>query len=330
MATVSKPWVEHILQTAELFELNREALLKQAPLQPIRMGELERFDLDEVVKLWHQAIELSRAEDFGLRMGSTMTPAHLNIVSYIVLNSPTLLEGLNKARRYYRLISDGGDFNIQLEEQSSQLHYTPKPSSVPFHDQQIDAAIITLHTVLEWALGQQYHPLKIRLQHSQPENAEQIYSKYFDCPVEFSHEQNSIEISNELFKLEQLNDLGLSQLHEEFADRLLKTLSQSSWKQRVKALVEPGLSQGVISREQIAEKLDISPRTLQRRLADEECQFQDIVDELRLERARDYLSQSDMSQEDIASLLGYAEPSAFYRAFKRWTGMTPKEYQQSL
>ena len=328
MATVSKPWVEHILQTAEQFSLSRKQLLEACPLQPIRIGELERYNLDEVVQLWHHAIVQSQSDDFGLRMGSTMTPAHLNIVSYIVLNSPTLLEGLNKAQRYYRLISDGGALSVQIQQGGALLIYQPKPEHKAFHEQQLHAAITTLHTVLKWALGQQYQPLKISLSQNSPSNADRLFSPYFDCPVIFSQPYNAIHIDQQLFELQQLNDKGLGALHEEFAERLLKTLSQASWQQRVKPLVESCLSQGEISRDWVAKQLNVSARTLQRRLGEEGCQFQDIVDALRKERAIDYLTQPELSQEDIASLLGYAEPSAFYRAFKRWTGKTPKEYQR--
>ena len=327
MATVSKPWVEHILQTAEQFSLDREQLLNTCPLQPIRIGGLERYDLDEVVQLWHHAIQKTRSDDFGLRMGSTMTPAHLNIVSYIVLNSATLLEGLSKAQRYYRLISDGGNLAIEIEDDYALLIYQPKPEHQAFHEQQLHAAIATLHTVLKWALGQQYQPLKISFSQSRPSNADRLFSQYFDCPIVFSQPCNAIHIDKQLFELQQLNDQGLGALHEEFAERLLKTLSQASWQQRVKPLVESCLSQGEISRNWVAKQLNVSARTLQRRLGEEDCQFQDIVDGLRKERAIDYLAQQELSQEDIASLLGYAEPSAFYRAFKRWTGKTPKEYQ---
>ena len=330
MASVSKPWVEHILQTAEYFSLNRDLLLNDCPLQPIHIGELERYALDDVVKLWHTVIQQCGADDFGLRMGSTMTPSHLNIVSYIVLNSPTLLDGLNKAQRYYRLISDGGTLSIERQGATALLIYKAKPEHEAFHGQQLHAAIATLHNVLNWVLGQQYQPLFISLCQAKPENADTLFKPYFDCPVRFSQSHNAIHIDPQLFELQQLNDQGLSMLHEEFAERQLKALSESSWRQRTEVLVKSCLSQGEIDRQWIAEQLNVSARTLQRRLAEENHQFQDIVDGLRKEHAIDYLAQQTLSQEDIAGLLGYAEPSAFYRAFKRWTGKTPKQYLQTL
>lgn len=329
MASVSKSWVEHILQTAEQFSLQRDLLLNDCPLQLIRIGELERYALDDVVKLWHTVIQQCRADDFGLRMGNTMTPSHLNIVSYIVLNSPTLLDGLNKAQRYYRLVSDGGRLSIAMQGATALLIYTPKPDHKAFHEQQLHAAIATLHNVLKWALGEQYKPLRVSLRQAEPSNADTLFKPYFDCPMLFAQAHNAIHIDPQLFELQQFNDQSLGTLHEEFAERLLNTLSQASWRQRVTSLIESCLSQGEVSRDWVAAQLCVSTRTLQRRLSDEGCQFQDIVDALRQERAIDYLSQRSISQEDIASLLGYAEPSAFYRAFKRWTGKTPKEYQQS-
>ncbi len=78
--------------------------------------------------------------------------------------------------------------------------------------------------------------------------------------------------------------------------------------------------------EAIAKKLAISSRTLLRRLADEDTSYNDVLAEIRIEFAKRYLSRGTMSASEVAYLVGFTEPPAFFKAFKRWTGMTPREF----
>lgn len=84
---------------------------------------------------------------------------------------------------------------------------------------------------------------------------------------------------------------------------------------------------GDVSIEAIAKKLATSSRTLQRRLAEENTSYNDVLAEVRIDFAKRYLSRGTMSASEVAYLVGFTEPPAFFKAFKRWTGMTPKEFQ---
>ncbi len=108
-------------------------------------------------------------------------------------------------------------------------------------------------------------------------------------------------------------------------DKKMEDLTQdSSFRERVRACLIEMLASGHYSMTYVASRLAISNRTLQRRLSQEGTTFQKILDELREELARHYLSATDYSSVEISFLLGYEEPNSFYRAFRTWTGQTPE------
>ena len=97
---------------------------------------------------------------------------------------------------------------------------------------------------------------------------------------------------------------------------------------RARSLIAHRLSEAPVELAWVASQLAISPRTLQRALQDDGRSFSGLVDEVRCELAKNYLTDASLGVVDLAFLLGFSEQSAFQRAFKRWTGMTPGDYRQ--
>jgi AraC-like DNA-binding protein len=98
---------------------------------------------------------------------------------------------------------------------------------------------------------------------------------------------------------------------------------------RVRDAIAAELRGGSPRLESIARRLAMSPRTLQRRLADEGRLFNDVLDEMRVRAAKAYLARRDVAGAEVAYLLGFAEQSSFTHAFRRWTGQTPTEYRRA-
>ena len=99
---------------------------------------------------------------------------------------------------------------------------------------------------------------------------------------------------------------------------------------RVDSFIRGSLASGTCSIERCAEKLGLSVRTLQARLAEENARFSEMVETSRAALAKSHLSQKLLSLDEIADRLGYGEQTSFGRAFKRWTGMTPQQYRAGL
>jgi AraC-like DNA-binding protein len=97
---------------------------------------------------------------------------------------------------------------------------------------------------------------------------------------------------------------------------------------RVRQLLAEGIREGEPEQHEIAKSLALSERTLQRRLQDENVTFADLVEEVRADLARMYLNDPSLAVFEVAFLLGYSEPSAFNRAFRRWTGKSPSQYRR--
>jgi AraC-like DNA-binding protein len=123
-------------------------------------------------------------------------------------------------------------------------------------------------------------------------------------------------------------DPALLGLLEHQARKALSGMPASETLQdRVRGRLAVGLPQGEVSVEAIARALAISPRTLQRRLSDEQTSFQQVLDDVRREAAELHLRGSVLSIAEISFILGYSESAAFHRAFRRWNRITPQAFR---
>ena len=126
----------------------------------------------------------------------------------------------------------------------------------------------------------------------------------------------------------KLGDETIAQFFDQYLEQELAKLADTgSLQKRVCLAVAKMLSEGVPTLSSVASSLGMSARTLQRRLSDQEQSFQNLVDQARRELAQQLLSETDYSLAEVAFLTGFAEQSGFTRAFKRWSGKTPRSYR---
>ncbi|MCH4246902.1 MAG: AraC family transcriptional regulator [Acinetobacter populi] len=163
-----------------------------------------------------------------------------------------------------------------------------------------------------------------------PQLALSYYQQFFNCSVQVEPKQYSIQFPKQVLAVRSMAaDSQLNQMFSKQAENSLATsnpaLQQQQFKHKITTLIEQGLLHQDRLQRYIATQLHCSERTLQRQLKHYSLHFQDIVDEYRLQKSMQYLQQGK-SFTDIAELLAYADQSAFSRAFKRWTGKTPKQF----
>src|SRR5712692_7169188 len=173
-------------------------------------------------------------------------------------------------------------------------------------------------------------PKAIRFTHAEPSYRAE-YDRIFGVPLFFESHMNGFLIDEALLnlKLPRTNPY-LSEILSARADELLKSLERSkTTRGRVENLLVPILHTGEATVEMIASKLGISRHTLFRKLKAEGVTFQQVLDEMRHQMALYYLNGKKVSVNQTAYLLGFSEPAAFSRAFKRWTGSSPRTMQAS-
>jgi AraC-like DNA-binding protein len=181
------------------------------------------------------------------------------------------------------------------------------------------------------AIGDDFSPQEVCFSHPAPERISEP-ERVFRAPVRYGCPRNELFLHPA--------DLDQPQRHAEprlleVLERQLETLvsklpEERSFPSRVKCHMADQLLEGEPMMRSIAAKLCMSPRTLQRRLNDEGTSFAKLLVDLRRDLALRYLQDPRKSINEVAFLLGFLEIAAFYRAFKRWTGKTPAEYQRSV
>ena len=327
MKTVSVIWVKGLLQAASLQGVSEKAVLAAAGLPEETLSVVGgRISLTDTLLLWRAAETLSNDPLFGFHMGQSLQPTQFQLIAFTMLSSETLASAVNKILKYQRLISDGGAFSLIPQSQTSALIYRPTVSDFSYH--QIDAVIAAVVNFTRWLLGREDAVLEIHLQHNVQSGME-CYQKFYQAPVLLKQTDNCIVFDRVL--LEQRlpgYDSTLATMHEQMADGQLRRLLEPS----IIAQVQEQLiaAEPDVSRDEVAKNMAMSGRSLQRKLQQEGSSFQQLFDEFRHQRSLLLLQDNQLTLADIGLRLGFAENSTFYRAFKRWQGVTPGEYRQVL
>ena len=326
--TVSMLWVRGLLNAAELIGIEQNKILSKAGVLAQEVGDQAgRLSLDKMVRIWRAGEALSADPLFGFHMGLHLRPTHFQLVAFTMLSSETLSEALEKIMKYQRLISDGGEIDVYPEGDLACLVYKPARSDFSYH--QIDVALVAIVAFTRWLLNKEAVVKKVAVKHANALGIEE-YEAFFGSSVTFNSDKNALYFEPQLLQ-ERLpgHDSGLAAMHEQLADSQLQRLSVVSIVGQVQQILSrPG--QMLLSRDEVAQQLAMSGRSLQRKLQEESISFQQIQDQLRHQTALKLLSDADISLAEIAEHLGFAESSTFYRAFKRWEGVTPGEFRQNL
>ncbi|HLL24367.1 MAG TPA: AraC family transcriptional regulator [Kofleriaceae bacterium] len=278
--------------------------------------------------LWQTAADLLDDPWFGLRAVADLRPGAFDVMDYVVRTAPTLRDALTRLARYNRLVHGAAVFHIEDRAERVRIeHAFAVPGHAPSrHASEFTlAALVVIGTQL---IGAPLRPLAVALPSRPPPGDRAIYEQTFGVMPSFGAPVGVIELASAATAARcPAADPLLSDIILRQADALLATRPDpsDSFANRVRRLVSAQLGEGHASLASVARTLRLSERSLQRRLADEALTFDALVDELRRELALRYLADPALAIGEVAYLLGYSEPSAFHRAFKRWTGKTPRE-----
>jgi AraC-like DNA-binding protein len=329
MKRVSIQWVKAIIHAAEACGADRHALLSEAQMEAQTLeGNVGFISLEQTVALWQSAERLTGDPYLGIKMGQGVRPGYLSIVAYTMMSCETFVEALQKVQRYQRLVSEGG--RIQLRQQKSQtaILYLPQEDGTSFSRHQIEAVLVLIIGFARWLISDTLAPLEVRFVHKAPDETK-IHQDVFRCPIHFGCSENAIILDEKWMTMElPAADPELLRMHMAQADQRLSLMDSKSTSERIRIILE-ATGHFEWSREHMASRLQMSSRTLQRYLAKEGTTFQQLFDSYRHRSALTLLQDPELSSSEVGSVLGFSEPSTFYRAFKRWEGQTPGKYRQS-
>lgn len=298
-----------------------------ASLQTIQNGG--QITLGAWLEMFDIAATATGDPDFALKAGASITIKHMGVLGPVLMNCSTLMDAALQLIRYIRVLGEFGQPKLEIHGDHAHLIWVwPYPAMPPAGLVQFMQAARAMNT--RWMTARYDVPADAYFFFPRPKNVD-VYKKVFGGKLFFDQPVNKLVVLASHLQLPIVTgsqDQRWLKAAEKEAQSVLKQLtSETALQQQIKKSLLGKLAIGRASLEEVAKEMQLNPRTLQRRLEAEDQSFRQILDEVRLVRAQNYLRDPKLSLAEIAFLLGYAEQSAFQYAFKQWTGQTPGDYR---
>lgn len=318
-------WVRVLVDALEAHGHDVAPLLVAADIsEKVLADPYARVPVRQAARLWRTAAELTE-ESFGLRVPKYIRHTTFHALGYAVLASPTLGEALERIVRYCQLVTDSGMLKLERGAEGVSLHFIPsfphERGSHVFRDSVMSSVVRAARTLM----GRSFQVRKVTLDRA-PELDFSPYQRFFACPVErgagdrlyFDADMLAAPLPGSNPELARHNDTAVREY--------LARIETGTIVDRTRAAIAEQTTRDV-SAAQVARKLGVSLRSLQRSLREHGTSYEDLLRAVRQELACAYLREGRYTVSEVAFVLGYDNLSAFARAFKRWTGKQPSEYQ---
>ena len=334
--TVAASLARALMEFATSRGAPRSALLERSGMAPADLSKPDhRIPFARYVALMRGGKELCDDPALALHFGESTQCTDISFASMIAPASQSLSDMLAAANRYARLTVDvaceGAGDRFRLARQGGQLHLIDArkdPNAFPELTESAFARFVSSSRSLYDGLVTEVH-----VTHAAPAYRGE-YARIFRVPVRFSSERNALvtdaRLLGQLATTFASTSPAISEVLKVHAEALLQRLDASTTvRARVEALLGERLPTGDVGIESVSRELGLSRQTLFRRLKAEGVTFEQVLDHLRRTRAVLLLEELGASVRHTAHQVGFSDPAAFSRAFKRWTGESPRGHSRS-
>jgi len=331
--SVSSTLLESLLAGAHYHKVNLTSVFKEAGLDPDILQKNGRLHLDHVGPLL-RSLWLNMGDEAS---GFLTTPLKLGVFSmmcHALITSGNLRRGLLRSARFIELLSD--DLSLTLKETGNEAHFiihyrNPHNLDTTFFVTSLFVIWIRLSC---WLIDQPIMLERIQFEFPKPAYSDE-FSLMFPCRHSFSQSSNRVVFNNRLLSIpiKQDSETLSTFLHNAPESLLTQFRSDISLTAQIKRLLlhRNGMQTEIenMNFELVSSELSMTTHTLRRRLKDEGNSFQEIKDSIRRDRAMMLLDNPSVALHEISIKLGFSEPAAFNRAFKKWTGLTPGVFRET-
>ncbi|MDG0968359.1 MAG: AraC family transcriptional regulator [Porticoccaceae bacterium] len=329
MATICQHHVIACLHGIRLRNLSQKPILERAGINPNRLNKQDqREHTDQVARLF-KGVQTTLNDEF---MGFTKNPCKVGLfatMSELVSRCSTLGELLQKAVNFYNLVSNDIPMSFEIKQDRAIIQFT---MASPAHDPENFMAefwLVIWHRFPSWYIGE---PIRLEATYFtfiEPKHIAEL-EIMFPCQLHFSSPTNSLVFHTQyLDKPLVRSDQELSRYLENApADVMTIPGSNTLLEAQIERIISQRDANRLIfgSIHELASELGMSSQTLHRRLKESATSYQKIKDNLRRKLAITKLINEKLSVEQVSDAVGFSEPRSFTRAFKHWTGLTPREY----
>lgn len=326
--TIDINFVNGLLKNAEKLRLDRGQLLQQAGVSAELLDVSKaRVTGHQFAKLSMLVVQASNDECLGYLQRSFKVGTFF-IMGELALHCKNLGQAMKKCAHFIRLFDCGVDMEIKDDGLYTAFRLIPSSDQEPIDPFFYEITLMTFRQLFGWLIGKQIALRYVHFSHLQPEYVHE-YQGMYSCLVECEHQYNElVMLSSYLDKPVVQTEQLLKEMLLEGPLFLLQHINnEESYVGKIRQFISNNLFL-FPELEEVAEKLNITPRTLRRNLKKEGRTYQEIKNDMRRDIAIYFLTRKNMSIVETADKIGFSTPSTFIRAFKSWTGVTPYAYQK--
>ena len=290
---------------------------------------LERLTTTQVAALFRECVKLTGNPAVGLTVARFMHPATLHALGYSLLASSTLRDCCERLVNYFRLASQQGEVRLSEDEDRFCISLHTLAEGVAFET--IDCWHAFLIRLFRLLYLPDFAPLSVSLARPCPAGYEEQYLKSFHAPVTFDAPYCEIYLDRAAVDEPLLGgNREIAHQTDRIIEEYLAALDEADIITRVKQIIIQTLSSGNCSKARVASDMAMSLGTLQQKLAQRDSSYQDLLNQVRESLSLAYMEQARVSITEMSFLLGFSDTSSFTRAFRRWTGKSPRDFRRDL
>lgn len=327
--TVSLRLVQPFTRVLAVKGVNPTKLLVGLSIGPEQFADPDgRITHELAMRLLERAVEASGDDALGIHAAEALRPGDFDALEYAARSSSTVRSALDTVGRYIRLMHEAAACSLTSEPEG-EVWTLSLPLSHP--RVAVEYALAALVLTGRFVTGRDYSPREVLFAFPRPADTSE-QERVFRSKIRWGAARTALifEPADVDRSLAYANPALTAAIHQH-AEQLLAELSASRrFVTRVREHVVAALQAGEPSAEDVARRIKASERTLRRRLQEVGTTYTDVLSDVRRELALRYLGDAAISVAEIAFLLGFSNASAFHRAFRRWTGMTPLDHRRKL
>ena len=304
-------------------------LLKEVGLRRADLADpAARLPYASGVFLIEGAARLVGDANYGLHLGASRDARERGLLGFLSLNSPTLMDAMINLQRFYKIVRESGEFEIARHGAEVAVRFRESDPALRGLRQNSGFIAATFVRGCRDLTRQAISPIRAEFVGEEPDSVAD-YAEILGCPVKFGAEWTALIYAKEATRLPVKGaDEKLLRILETACQEILgPTPKAQDLVHGVRQLIIERLPAGTATIDAIAGELNISTKTLERRLARCGESFSALLDGTRRQAVEHYLAETDMRLSQAAYMAGYTDPAALVRAFKRWTGVTPKQFR---
>ncbi len=327
---ISMPMIRTILALLTNAGVDVDAFLQDISMDRSKVERSnDRINIAVYDQIQEKAVEVLNDPALGLHMGERTSPSALGLLGHLLISAPTILDSFRLFFKYHRIVSDAEPSELSIEGDRATLTYD-YPRSTPVCNRiRAEFGLVQVCNLGRSMLGHELNPVEVRFEHG-PTDYQDEYQRVFNAPILFNQKKTQIVFPVDILRKDLLYaDATMHALLMEEADKQLEQLKiRKTIADEVEQFLMHSMEDHKPTINRVAEHFGINERTLRRKLESQETSFSELLSKVQCKYAKNLLKNSSVPVESIAERLRFSEPSAFYRAFKRWTGLTPAEYRE--